>query len=96
MIDVAVPRSGRYKSAVIAVHRTLSDTVMERLIASCDEAKYYPQNLIHPNTHEYNLTAYLERLNEREDSLFQNHAEAALDLWEFDAQGIGASAEPRS
>lgn len=65
---------------------------MEQLATSCDQAKLYPQNLIHPNTYEYNLTAYYQRLNEREDSLFQNDAEAALDLWEFDAQGNGALA----
>lgn len=66
---------------------------MEQLATSCDEARFYPQNLIHPNTYEYNLTAYYQRLNEREESLFQNDAEAALDLWEFDAQGNGASAD---
>ena len=66
---------------------------MEQLAISCDEAKSYPQNLIHPNIYEYHLTAYYQRLNEREDSLFQNDAEAALDFWEFDAQGNGASAK---
>lgn len=64
---------------------------MEQLAISCDEAKTYPLNLIHPNTYEYSLIAYYERLNEREDSLFQNNAEAALDFWEFDAEGSGAS-----
>ena len=65
---------------------------MEELVNSCDQAKAYPHSLVHPNTYEYNLTAYYQRLNEREDSLFQNNAEAALDFWEFDAQGYGASA----
>ena len=65
---------------------------MEELANSCEQAKSYPHNLIHPNTYEYNLTAYYQRLNEREESLFQNDAEAALDFWEFDAQGHGASA----
>lgn len=75
-----------------AVHHTSSnDTGMEQLATSCDDAKSYPQNLIHPNTYEYNLNAYHQRLDEREDSLFQNDAEAALDFWEFDAKGSGAS-----
>ena len=65
---------------------------MEELVNSCDQAKAYPHSLVHPNTYEYNLTAYYQRLNEREESLFQNDAEAALDFWEFDAQGHGASA----
>ena len=68
------------------------DTEMEELANSCDHARFYPHNLIYPNTYEYNLTAYYQRLNEREESLFQNDAEAALDFWEFDAQGHGASA----
>lgn len=62
------------------------DSAMEQLATSCRDARSYPQNLIRPNTYEYNLTAYYQRLNEREDSLFQNDAEAALDLWELDAQ----------
>lgn len=66
---------------------------MEQLAISCDQAESYPKNLIHPNTYEHNLTAYYQRLNEREDSMFQKEAEAALDFWEFDAQGHGASAD---
>ena len=65
---------------------------MEQLANSCDEAESYPRNLLHPTTYEYNLTAYYQQLNEREASLFQNDAEAALDFWEFDAEGNGASA----
>ena len=78
--------------AVVFHHMSSKDTEMEQLATSCDEAKSYPQNLVHPNTYEYNLTAYYLRLNEREDSLFQNDAEAALDFWEFDSQGNGALA----
>ena len=65
---------------------------MEQLTTSCDEANSYPQNLIQPNTYSYNLTAYYQRLNEPEDSLFQSDAEVALDFWEFDVHGNGASA----
>ena len=68
------------------------DTEMDELVKSCDQAKDYPHSLVHPNTYDYNLTAYYQRLNEREDSLFQNDGEAALDFWEFDAQGHGTSA----
>lgn len=64
---------------------------MEQLATSCDDAHSYPQNLIQPNMYEYDLTAYYQRLNEREDSLFQNDAEAALDFWELDVEGNGAS-----
>ena len=67
-------------------------TEMEELVSSCDQAKAYPHSLVHSNTYEYKLTAYYQRLNEREDSLFQNDAEAALDFWEFEAQGHGESA----
>ena len=82
------------KEPVVALHCTSpNETAMEQLAISCDEAKSYPKNLIHPNTYEYHLTAYCERLNEREVRLFQNGAEAALDVWEFDAQGKGASAK---
>lgn len=70
-----------------------SETVIEQLAISCDKAKSYPHSLIHPNIYEYHLSAYHQRLNEREDSLFQNDVEAALDFWEFDAQGNGASAK---
>lgn len=62
---------------------------MEQLATSCDDAHSYPQNLIQPNMYEYDLTAYYQRLNEREDSLFQNDAEAALDFWELDVEGDG-------
>ena len=65
---------------------------MELLAFSCKESGSYPQNLIKPNVYEYTLTTYYERLSERENSLFQNDAEAALDFWEYDAQGNGASA----
>ncbi|KAL9131379.1 MAG: hypothetical protein Q9175_006780 [Cornicularia normoerica] len=83
----------RDKESAVAIHYTPSDdTAMEQLATSCDESISYPQNLINPDLYEYNLAAYYERLNEREDSLFQNDAEAALDFWEFDAQGSGASA----
>ena len=82
------------KEPVVAFRCTSpNQTAMEQLAISCDEAKSYPKNLVHANTYEYHLTAYYERLNEREDSLFQNGAEAALDFWEFDAQGKGASAK---
>ena len=67
---------------------------MEQLAESCDKSLSYPMNLVKPNVYEYSLTAYYERLNEREGSLFQNNAEAALDFWEYDAQGNGTSATP--
>lgn len=76
------------KEPVVASHHTSSkDTAMEQLATSCDDAHSYPQNLIQPNMYEYDLTAYYQRLNEREDSLFQNDAEAALDFWELDVEG---------
>lgn len=65
---------------------------MELLAFSCDDSGSYPQNLIKSNVYEYSRTTYYERLSEREDSLFQNDAEAALDFWEYDAHGNGASA----
>lgn len=83
-----------YKEPRVAFLDTPSrDSAMEQLATSCRDARSYPQNLIRPNTYEYNLTAYYQRLNEREDSLFQNDAEAALDLWELDAQATGALAK---
>ena len=83
----------KIKEPVIAFHyMTFNDSAMEQLATSCDEANSYPQNLIQPNIYNYNLTVYYQRLNEREDSLFQSDAEAALDFWEFDAHGNCASA----
>lgn len=60
---------------------------MELLAFSCDDSGSYPQNLIKSNVYEYTRTTYYERLSEREKSLFQNDAEAALDFWEYDAHG---------
>ena len=66
---------------------------MELLAFSCDDSDSYPRNLIKSNVYEYTRTTYYERLSERENSLFQNDAEAALDFWEYDAHGNGASAK---
>lgn len=64
-------------------------TIREQLATSCEAAVDYPKNLIRHNTYEHKINTYFERLNEREDRIFNNKAEAALDFWEFDVHGKG-------
>jgi hypothetical protein len=59
---------------------------MEQLLASCDQAANFPRNLIHHDTYEHNLRAYVERLNKWQLDLFHEDEDAKLDLVDFDAQ----------
>lgn len=51
---------------------------------SCNEAAVYPLNLVYHDTYEYNLKAYVKRLDERENLLFCKDEVSILDLWEYD------------
>lgn len=59
---------------------------MERLLESCNQAAHFPRNLIHHDTYEHSLKAYVERLDERQLGLFHKEEHARLDLVDFDAQ----------
>jgi hypothetical protein len=50
---------------------------------SCNEAAVYPLNLVYHDTYEYNLKAYVGRLDERESLLFCKEDVSILDLWEY-------------
>ncbi|KAI9866764.1 MAG: hypothetical protein M1813_000706 [Trichoglossum hirsutum] len=59
---------------------------MESFMKSCDAAAEYPRNLIYHNTYDYNLEAYVKRLDERESDLFSIESKASLDFWDFNEQ----------
>lgn len=59
---------------------------MDEFLASCEDAANFPRNLVYHDTYEHNLTAYLDRLDERESQLFSKEDEASLDLLEYDPE----------
>ena len=62
----------------------LATNGMERFIIYWGAAAKYPRSLINHNTYEYNLEAYVKRLNDREKDLFTTESQARLDFWDFD------------
>jgi hypothetical protein len=63
----------------------MSDVLDKEWFAkSCNEAAVYPLNLVYHDTYEYNLRAYVGRLDERESLLFCKEEISILDLWEYD------------
>lgn len=63
---------------------------MDRLLASCEDAKNFPGNLVYPNIYPYSIDDYVKRLAEQQN-LFLEKGEAALDFWEYDFEGHGMS-----
>ena len=62
---------------------------MEQFRNSFDAASTYPKNLVHHNGFDYNLDAYVQRLDEHDSRLFCEESKASLDFWECDDQGHG-------
>lgn len=67
--------------------------MMDRLLASCQDAENFPGNLVYPNIYPYSIDDYVKRLAEQQN-LFLEKGEAALDFWEFDFKGHGMSLKP--
>jgi hypothetical protein len=59
---------------------------MEHFLASCDQAENFPKNLIHHDTYQHNLKAYVERLDKKQSYLFSDEEQGSLDLMEYDVQ----------
>jgi len=59
---------------------------MDQLFASCEQAMSFPANIIHHDTYDHNLKAYVERLNKRQIDLFHADGDAKVDIVDFDAQ----------
>jgi hypothetical protein len=63
----------------------MSEEIIENELfrASCNRSDEYPECLIHPATHEYNLKLYRERLDEQSPRLFCSDTKADVDIWEY-------------
>ena len=62
---------------------------MDQVLASCQRAVDYPQNLIRSNTYAFVAQSYFDKLTERQGELFHNPEKAALDFWECDDTASG-------
>ena len=62
----------------------------KELTRSIEAAADYPRNIVRHNNYEHSLEAYSRLLDARESRLFTKQAEASLDFWEFDIDGIGS------
>ena len=58
----------------------------DRFVKSCDEAAWFPRNLVYHDSYDYNLKAYVGRLNERESQLFCRSENANVDFWDYDVK----------
>jgi len=63
--------------------------IMEHFLKSCEQASDFPKNLIHQDTYQHNLNAYVERLDKRQLDLFSDEEKGSLDLMEYDVQTRG-------
>ena len=62
-------------------------SLTQRFIESCDHADNYPINLVGQETFvDYNLTDYLERLNDRASELFSPEDKGYLRFWNYDGE----------
>ena len=65
---------------------------MDELSRLCRTASKYPSNLVNHNVCQYILDSYFQRLNQRQDLLFQNETKpAALDFIELGEQEGGGT-----
>ena len=62
---------------------------MEHFLKSCEQAASFPKNLIHQDTYQHNLDAFVERLDDRQLDLFSEEDGGNLDLMEYDVQTRG-------
>ena len=59
---------------------------MNQLNRSCFNSSLFPKNLILPDTYDHCLKKYFIRLNENEEWLFCEEADAVVDFWQFKDQ----------
>ena len=66
---------------------------MDKISLLCRTASSYPSNLVdHSNIHQHVLDSYLQRLDQRQDLLFQKETEtAALDFIDLREQAAGGT-----
>jgi hypothetical protein len=59
---------------------------MDDFRESCDGADEFPANLIYYDNYGHNLTAYANRLDEKQADLFTEEERASLDIREYEEQ----------
>ena len=60
---------------------------MDQLIAACNQALQYPQNLPTEDYLDYLLESYFHKLNDNEPRLFSSESDSELTLLDFDHDG---------
>jgi hypothetical protein len=63
---------------------------MDYLYQSCERSAEYPRNLVHSDAYSHVTASYVEKLDEREEELFDDETEASLDFWETEVDVKGA------
>lgn len=63
-------------------------------VRSCNEAVWFPRNLVSHNSYDYNLKAYVDRLDERESQLLCAEERGSLDILDYDDQLHGRMNPP--
>lgn len=62
---------------------------MNQLNESCFNSSLFPKNLIIPDTYDHCLKKYFIRLNENQERLFCEEADAVVDFWQLKHQASG-------
>lgn len=61
----------------------------EPFVRSCQDSAEYPQNLISPEMHVYDVKSYYKRFKEHEGRLFCEQQKAAVGIWDLGDGGKG-------
>ena len=56
----------------------------EQFVRSCNEAAWFPRNIVNHDTYDHNLKAYVGRLDTQESSLFCDESKACVNLLDCD------------
>lgn len=55
----------------------------EPFVQSCNDSANFPNNLIFPELHGYDLQSYFKRFQEHGPRLFCGEETAAVDIWDL-------------